>query len=402
MHKFNYITSGAAGKGLILLAIGLFGAVFALAAAVQAYAQTQDGPPSGSRLITLHEGGIEKSFVTTASTIQAALAEADIELDPRDKVEPALDEELVAETYTVNLYRARPLLVVDGMLRSVTMTASRAPESIAEDAGITLYPEDITSFERPNDILGDGVAEQLVIDRATAFEMTLYGETFTARTQAKTVGEMLEEKSITLDSNDRVSMPKNTPITEGMSLRIWREGKQTITVDEEIDFEVEQIQDANREIGYRQVRTPGVKGERTVTYEIIIQDGQETSRQELVSITKKEPVKQVEVVGTKNNYSDSLNEWLLALRTCEARSNLYQTNTGNGFYGAYQFMPSTWDRTASAIGRDDLVGVLPHLANPADQDMMVIANTNRSSGGLATQHPGCYRSLGLSQFPPSR
>lgn len=39
-----------------------------------------------------------------------------------------------------------------------------------------------------------------------------------------------------------------------------------------------------------------------------------------------------------------------------------------GYYGAYQFAPTTWDVTASRAGRLDLVGVLPSRAGVYDQD----------------------------------
>jgi hypothetical protein len=51
----------------------------------------------------------------------------------------------------------------------------------------------------------------------------------------------------------------------------------------------------------------------------------------------------------------------------------YNINTGNGYYGAYQFLPSTWNSTAQRAGRSDLVGVLPSNASPADQDAMAQA-----------------------------
>lgn len=38
--------------------------------------------------------------------------------------------------------------------------------------------------------------------------------------------------------------------------------------------------------------------------------------------------------------------------------------------GAYQFLPSTWDSTATEAGRPDLVGIDPANASPADQDAM--------------------------------
>lgn len=101
----------------------------------------------------------------------------------------------------------------------------------------------------------------------------------------------------------------------------------------------------------------------------------------------------VQPVSAVVSYSGSLSRWLLALRTCES-SNNYQENTGNGFYGAYQFTISTWDSLNTGYARAD-------LAPPAVQDAAIIKNTLQSSGGLSTQNPGCYASQGLSNYPPN-
>jgi hypothetical protein len=84
-----------------------------------------------------------------------------------------------------------------------------------------------------------------------------------------------------------------------MNLRVWREGKQTITVDQPINYEVEQIFDADREVGYRQVQTAGVAGVRSVTYEVEIKDGVEVARQEIAQIVVKSSSKEVVIVGVK-------------------------------------------------------------------------------------------------------
>lgn len=46
---------------------------------------------------------------------------------------------------------------------------------------------------------------------------------------------------------------------------------------------------------------------------------------------------------------------------------------GSGAAGAYQFLPGTWDATATSVGRSDLVGLDPAQASPADQDAMAQA-----------------------------
>ena len=260
-------------------------------------------PGQDGRLVTIHDRGTEKVILTQAETVGNALAEAGIVLDPKDTVEPDANQKLVASDYQVNIYRARPVIVVDGAIKQKIITPYQTAPQIVKDAGIKLYPEDTTKLERVNDIIAEGAGLRLTIDRATPFSFTLYGETVTARTQAKTVGDMLTEKGIKLGANDRVSVDKFTPMTSDLSVRVWREGKQTVTVDESIDFAIDKISDANREPSYREIRTPGENGSRSVTYEVDIQDGKEVARTEIASIVTKQPKTQVEVVGVKGQYT---------------------------------------------------------------------------------------------------
>lgn len=253
------------------------------------------------RLITLYDRGEKSVFLTHEKTLGDALKEKHIELDTRDTVEPSLDEELVAPDYHVNIYRSRPVVVIDGQVRVKAVSPYQTAQHIAEDAGITVYDEDITSLKPSTDFVGDGAGLQLTITRATPLTLDLYGKKTKIRTQGKTVGEMLAEKGIKLSARDRVSVAVTKPITSGMSVRVWREGKQTITVDEAIPYTVQQIFDADREVGYRKVQTPGEKGVQAVTYEVEIKDGKELSRQEIARIKTKSPKKEVVIVGIKTN-----------------------------------------------------------------------------------------------------
>jgi hypothetical protein len=73
-----------------------------------------------------------------------------------------------------------------------------------------------------------------------------------------------------------------------------------------------------------------------------------------------------------------------ALRQCESGGN-YQENTGNGFYGAYQFTASTW----TGLGYPGR----PDQEPPAMQDQAAQRLQARSGWG---QWPACSRKLGLS------
>lgn len=277
------------------MALGLF-VVSGIAIVSTKSAQAQS---EGGRLITVHDRGVETAFITTQDTLKGALAEQGITLDGEDAVEPSIEEKLVAPDYQVNIYRARPVTVIDGATRQKIVTPYQTAERIVQDAGITLYAEDTTELKRSSDYTGDGAGLQLTIDRSTPLILDLYGKKTEIRTQAETVSDMLKEKNIKLGEWGRASVPFDTPITQGMEIRLWREGKQTVTVDEEVAFEVEQVKDADRPVGYKAVQTPGQNGKRTVTYEIEVKDGVEIARVEIASITTQQSVKQVEVIGTK-------------------------------------------------------------------------------------------------------
>jgi len=251
------------------------------------------------RLITVYDRNTKSSFLTDKKTIAEALKNNGIELDPRDTVEPSRDDELVAQDYQVNIYRARPVFVTDGTTRVKVMSPYQVPDRIAKDAGIAMYPEDTATLKPSSDFVGDGAGLQMSINRAIPIVLDLYSKKTEVRTQGKTVGEMLKEKGIVLGLNGRVSVPRSTVITAGMEVRVWQEGKRTITVDRPVAFAKQQIFDADRLLGYEVVSVPGVEGVEALTYEIEVRDGVEISRTQIASIVTKQAVKQVEVVGIK-------------------------------------------------------------------------------------------------------
>lgn len=360
----------------------VFVGIFALPLVTHA----DSGPQSG-RLITIHDRGIEKVILTKSETIGDAVKEAGLTIDKQDVVEPAVTEKLVASDYQVNIYRARPVIVIDGNIRKKVITAYQTPEQIANSVGITLYPEDKASIDRIDD-LTQGAGLQLTINRATAFEFTLYGKTSTVRTQGKTIGEMLAEKGLKLTKADQIVPSVSTKITAGMSVKMWREGKQTVTVDEVIAFPVQQIKDADREVGYKNVQVAGVDGSRNVTYEITVKDGQEVGRVEIASIVTKTAKTQVEVVGAKGDYTTpSENEtitwnFLIAngftrYQTAGIMGNLMQehgfrTSDAAGGYGIAQW---TGGRRAALM-------TLPHPDNIYTQLNFLMSELNGGYAGV--------------------
>ncbi|HRQ87035.1 MAG TPA: ubiquitin-like domain-containing protein, partial [Candidatus Saccharibacteria bacterium] len=255
------------------------------------------GDDTSKRLITVHDRGERKVFLSNAATIGDALEEAGIEVDKRDAVEPSLREDMVAPEYQVNIYRARPVVVIDGQVKQRVITPYQTASQIAADADISLRAEDNVELQRSEDIVTDGAGLQLVIDRATDITIDLYGTASTVLTQGETVGEVLVEKGIELHGDDRVAPASDVSVSAGMNIRVWREGIQTVTKEESIDFEVKRIYDIDRAVGYKDVKVKGEMGVRSVTYEVNIKDGQEISRKQIAELVTKQPVAQEEVVG---------------------------------------------------------------------------------------------------------
>jgi hypothetical protein len=67
-------------------------------------------------------------------------------------------------------------------------------------------------------------------------------------------------------------------------------------------------------------------------------------------------------------------DFLSCVKQRESHGNYSAHNyQDSGASGAYQFLPGTWNAIATFVGRDDLVGIDPAAASPADQDAMAAA-----------------------------
>lgn len=366
-----------------LIALAVFGVIFGMTRLADAQGA---GPSTEGRIITLHDDGVDKGFMTKQTTLREALKEAGVRLDARDRTEPGLDEKLVASSYQVNIYRARPVLIRDGSSETKIVTAYRTAKQIAKQAGITVHDADKTTLSPSKDPIADGTVEVMNIERATAFTFEFYGKVTQDYTMARTIGDMLKEKRITMGKDDGISPSVSTPITAGMTVKLWRNGVQTITTEEDVAFTTRQVKDADHKVGYKQVQTKGENGKRTVTYEINIQKGVEVSRKEVNSNVTKQPVEQVEVVGTKfsNTFSGSFAEALARLRSCEGS---YTSDTKNGYYGAYQYDLKTWGNYQGYANAS--------LAPPAVQDQKVWETYQRRGW---SPWPSCSRSQGLQDI----
>jgi uncharacterized protein YabE (DUF348 family) len=346
------------------------------------------------RLITFHDRGTEKVILTHARSVQDALRDARIPIAPQDIVEPELDRQLVATDYAVNIYRARPMIVADGAVRQKVMTAAQTPRGIVADTNIAeLRDEDLASFTASDDIVGDGASTILTIDRATSLTLQLYGTPTRAYSHANTVGEMLREKGVKLLPADNVSVDQNTPLVAGMTVAIWRNGVQTATVEEPIAFSVRKVLDVDQPFGYHKIQAPGVNGTKSVTYQITAQNGRETGRKPIQSVTTSEPKQQIEIVGAKSG-PNALTKSKGAQQFTDSkgvthRETYYDLNMnvvmracGGGGY--------TVRSDGAKVDKDGYILIAAHLGNyPRCSVVETSMGPGKvyDTGGFATKHP---------------
>jgi hypothetical protein len=77
------------------------------------------------------------------------------------------------------------------------------------------------------------------------------------------------------------------------------------------------------------------------------------------------PPNYVGTPGTSPHHDDP---FLTCVRLRESGGNYSAVNPAGPYLGAYQFLQSTWNLTATHAGRTDLVGVPANTATPYDQD----------------------------------
>ncbi len=268
--------------------------------------------PSDSHIIQLHVDGSNQILPSRAATVGDLLTNNKIQLGEHDVVEPSKDAQITDDNFSVNVYRAHAVTIVDnseaGKKTSITTyTAQQSPEAIAKQACITVYPEDKVGLGQSGDITQEGIISQkVVIDRAKSITVNLYGTSVPTRTHASTVAEVLAEKNIKPLSTDTITPAISTPVTPNMQIFVVVVGKQVVTQEEEIPAPVQNVTDSSLASGKTVVQVAGSSGKKLTTYELQLENGKEVGRKVIQEVISVQPVTKVIAKGTKvvnNNVS---------------------------------------------------------------------------------------------------
>jgi uncharacterized protein YabE (DUF348 family) len=359
--------------------------VAAAAVALAAVVGTTVGYAAMGKDVTLNVDGKVEHVTATGDTVGDVLADQGITLRPHDEVAPAVDQEVTDGTTIAVRYGKRLKLVVDGdpatywvtatdvrgALQQIDRSFDRAQLSVSRGAGITrdglrisvATPKRLTFVVGGRKAMHDTVPAYTVAQALRALDLKLG--------KHDVVRPGLHH---TLEAGDKVVIDR---------IRIVRKH----VAGEALPFATVTRDDSSMVRGSSTTLRSGQDGLRNVTYRITFRNGSLVARQVLSQQVLREPVAQIERVGTKvvatTNFAGGSTVWD-RLAQCEAGGN-WATNTGNGYYGGLQFSLGTWH----AYGGSGLP------SNASRQTQIAIATKIRNASGGYGAWPACAASLGL-------
>lgn len=339
--------------------------------------------------ITLDVNGETTQLATFAGDVNAALEAAGVKVGGEDVVYPALSEQ-VADGDSITVRTAKPVAVtIDGVekqLSSTDLTVSDllgGLDGIAPGAAITSGSKTVEEDETVTEGMNLEVVSPKIV------KLTDGGSVSYASVAAKTVGDVLKARGITVGKDDRVSPALDTPVKAGTAITVDRVEISEEEKTEDFDAPANYVDDPELEEGTEEVREEGTPGSRAVTRKIVKVNGKEESNEIIKEDVRREAVAAVIARGTKpKSTAPAVADGSVwdSIAQCEATGN-WAINTGNGFSGGLQFTPSTW----AAFGGTEYA---PEAWQASREQQIAVAEKVQAAQGWGAW-PACTAKLGL-------
>ncbi|MDK8306484.1 transglycosylase family protein [Corynebacterium imitans] len=338
--------------------------------------------------ITVDVNGEAKTVSTFSGDVDKALQAAGVEVTDADLVYPAPGQKL-ANGDTLTVRTAKPVaVVVDGVAQELTSTAATVGD-LLDEAGMAANAATDIDRDQP-------VTEGLNVDVTTPKIVSINdgGAVTYTSAAAKTVGDLLTERGITFDSNDRLNVPLDAQVTPNMQINLDR---VEIVKDREIvdvKAPAKYIDDPEMEEGTEEVREEGVLGEKQVIRHTVLVNGQPEDTFVASAHETREAKPAVIARGTKKAEGNTGaaapavaggSVWD-SIAQCESGGD-WSINTGNGYHGGLQFNPGTW----AAYGG---TAYAPTADQATREQQIAIAEKTQAAQGWGAW-PACTAKLGL-------
>lgn len=188
------------------------------------------------------------------------------------------------------------ITIVDNGNSSVLKTRTSTVLDFLEENTIQVGPNDRLSLQL-TDPLEEG--SRIVIDRAKGITVKADGKQEITYTTEDTVGGVLKALNITLQGDDRITPALTSSLQEGMTVAIVRVHKEVTETKHPIAFKVVQQKNAELETGKQEIVTTGKAGLVVFKTERVYEDGKLVSQEMIEKIVAKPALQQVVAIGTK-------------------------------------------------------------------------------------------------------
>ncbi|MFF4270871.1 ubiquitin-like domain-containing protein [Streptomyces sp. NPDC001536] len=293
------------------------------------------------KAIELTVDGKPRTLHTFADDVTELLADEGVDVGAHDVVAPAPGTALSSGD-EIAVHYGRPVrLTLDGERREVWTTA-RTVDGALKQLGVRAEGAYVsTSRSRP---IG---REGLTLDVRTERAVTVMadGRSRVVRTNAATVGEVVEEAGITLRGQDTTSVPPGSFPRDGQTVTVLRITGTREVRDEVIPFRVARTEDPSLFKGTEVVEQAGRAGLRRVTYSVRTVNGVKQKPRRIKAEVVREARTQIVKVGTKPlpmsvQGADGL-DWQQLAR-CESGGRPDAVDPSGTYGGLYQFDTRTW------------------------------------------------------------
>ena len=265
----------------LILAIAVLCAGTAFAATSETY------------IVDVYEGSQVTRIETSSEDAYSVVAEADVELSENDKL--ILKDFTAGEDSKIVVCRASNVKFVnaDGTIENIVFAGTVA--ELIEQQGVVLSDKLISSVN-----VKAVVTNNLEVKILNSYDLTINvdNEKKFVKSTAKTVGEVLSEQGITLDSDDEVVPTADTALSNEMVIDVLRVEYVTREAEETVKFTSTTKYSSAMLKGTKKVTQEGQNGTKTVVYKDKVVNGVvESSAVESETVTKK-PVTKITTVGT--------------------------------------------------------------------------------------------------------
>lgn len=186
---------------------------------------------------------------------------------------------------------------------NVALSGGETESAVLAGLGKPVFAEDKVTFVVDPQL---GLGTIVHVERALPITIKDGKRIIETRTWANTVEELLADMHRDLAPLDKANHKSSAALASNMTIEITRVSKTQIATKEKIVFETITQDDPSEYRGVTKTKQEGANGERTKTYEVTREDGEEVSRK----LTKNEVTKAVQnkiiVNGTKIKYGRSV------------------------------------------------------------------------------------------------